>query len=188
MSLNRIGVLEFEAGEQKFRFRPLVKKDQDELIKFAKRNQGVINGPFPVTTEALTRGSGPASKWIDDKISQSTDEKGLVCVIETADNKRVIGYISAFLFDWRVPKCEIAWMVDSEFQRKGIATMCCKFMLDFLVHECDMQKVISRIDPKNTASVVLAGKLGFEAEGHHKKDFRDGFGRLLDVDYYALLP
>lgn len=187
MSLEKIRPLLFEAGTQKFRLRLLAKSDRDELVRFAKRNEGIINGPFPVTTEALTKGNTRAEKWINEKLDNVKDDKGVVLVIESIENARIIGYLSGFLFDWRVPKCEIAWMVDSDFQRKGIATTCCNYFLNFLIDECDLQKIICRIDPKNAASLLLAKKMNFVQEGLHKRDFRDGYGRLLDVCYYARL-
>jgi ribosomal-protein-serine acetyltransferase len=188
MSLDRINTLVFTAGNQKIRLRPINKSDKEAMVQFAKRNLGIINGPFPVTTEALTKGNAQAERWISEKISNSQEEKGVVCIIEAVENSRIIGYISAFMFDWRIPKCEIAWMVDSDFQRKGIASACCSYVLSFLTEDCGLQKVICRIDPKNKASLELAKKMHFVQEGVHKRDFRDGYGRLLDVCYYALLP
>lgn len=188
MSLERISPLLFEAGGKKFRLRPLEMSDQEALVKFAKRNFGVINGPFPVTTEALTKGHRQAEAWIREKVNHCKEDKGIVLLIEHLGDSRITGYVSAFMFDWRIPKCELAWMVDANFQRKGIATICCRYILDFLTDELGLQKIICRIDPKNTASVMLAEKLKFVREGHHRRDFRDGYGRLLDVSYFALLP
>lgn len=187
MPLDSIDSMVFEAGGHNFRFRTLQKEDREQLIHFANRNQGIINGPFPVTTEALTKGNAHAEKWISEKIKNAKEDKGLICVIENSVSKQIIGYVSAFQFDWRIPKCEIAWLVDVQFQRRGIALTCCKYLLGFLNSESGMQKIICRIDPKNLASIELAKKLNFYKEGTHKRDFRDGYGRLLDVDYFALL-
>lgn len=114
------------------------------------------------------------------------DGLGLVLLLLTPGGE-VIGFLSAFNFDWRVPKCELAWMVDKDYEGKGIMKKGIETFIQFLFEACLLEKIICRTEPYNVRSNKLAEKLGFKQEGLHAADFRNGHNKLVDVQYWGLL-
>ena len=59
---------------------------------------------------------------------------------------------------------ELGFIVAPEFQRQGYATEICNAILDYAINWLEIDRFISRCDPKNLASRALLSKLGFVAE------------------------
>ena len=154
------------------------------MIRFLTDNRSHFEGPFPVTVENVLKSNTSARNWLNDKLAGRSDSKNQFCVVRNA-KREVIFAMMALNFDWRVPRCEIAWMLDKNHSGQGIARVCCTELMKYLVQECGVNKIIARVDPLNQRSMNLALKLGFVQEGVHKSDFRDGFGKLIDVCYMA---
>lgn len=171
----------------RFFLRPVEEKDYKALFHFIKNNAGIFRGPFPITVEAILKDETSAKKWIREKIEAWRENRSMVCVAEDEEQHKIVFFTSAFNFDWRVPKCEMAWMLDDAYEKKGLATTFTQIVVDFLMDSCGVNKLVCRIEPDNERSAALAKRLGFEQEGIHKNDFRDGNDRLVNVAYFGLL-
>ncbi|MBL7810794.1 MAG: GNAT family N-acetyltransferase [Bacteroidetes bacterium] len=156
------------------------------LHRFIQSNFNRFIGPFPVTATSLNISLAEARGWVAEKRSQNRENKALqlVCSIPSGE---VVAMVSAFNFDWRTPRCEVSYMVDKEWEGTGLASFCLKQLIEHLQSQCGVIKILCRVDPENHRSLRLAESLGFQREGLHRCDFRNGHGRLLDVVYYGLV-
>jgi RimJ/RimL family protein N-acetyltransferase len=187
VSLASFQPLVFRVENNSLLLRPVLRSDREALQKFAEGNAEALTGPFPITIAALLGRRSETASWLANKIENVQDRKGIFCVIEDTSSREIIGFVSAFQFEWRTPKCEISWMVSNHLQRKGVAHECCSYMVRYLFQEVGVNKILCRINPANEPSIQLATKLGFQKEGLHLRDFRDGNDNLLDVLYFGLL-
>lgn len=160
--------------------------DAEKIYHFILRNKRTLAAPFPVTTESVLAGIKSTRAWIRRKRQDFEFNRGFIVLVCDAATADVIFIFSAFGFDWRVPRCEISWMLDEQFYGKGIAKEVTSKMIQKLFTEMDVFKVICRIEPGNERSKNLAKNLNFVYEGTHFKDFRNGLNQLVDVEYYGL--
>jgi len=167
--------------------RPIHRTDRTSIAQFAEKNSESLRGPFPITHESLTGKRSAIAGFVSQKLENSREGRGLFCVIQELKQLEIVGFVSAFQFEWRTPKCEMSWMLDSRFEGQGIARYSCSHVIRYLQIQAKLLKIICRISPENAASIQLAERLGFVNEGMHKRDFRDGNDNLLDVLYFGLL-
>ena len=187
MSFEDFKPVYFSKDNIPFVIRPIHKTDRSSIALFAQKNSDNLRGPFPLTHESLTGKRSSIASFVNQKLENCKEGKGLFCVIQELKNLEIVGFISAFQFEWRTPKCEMSWMLDQRFEGQGIARYACTQMIRYLQYQAKLQKIICRISPENTTSIQLAERLGFVNEGLHKRDFRDGHDNLLDVLYFGLL-
>lgn len=165
--------------------RKLHAQDTVRIEKFIKKNSDRFKGPFPITTAQVISYPG-AKKWLKVKLNLMNTAKGYY-LIGINETKEIVVCFFVFNIDWRVPKCEVSWMLDYEYEGQGIAGRMAELVCEFLLNTCGMRKILARIDPKNTKSIQLAVRTQFQREARMKKDFRNGFGEILDVDYYSII-
>ena len=100
-------------------------------------------------------------------------------------NEKLIGWISAKNFDWRIPKCELGYYVDQAFAGKGITTKAVAEICKFCFEELSVEKIFLRTGVDNIASQKVALKNGFVKEGLLRNEFRIETGALIDTVYYG---
>lgn len=88
--------------------------------------------------------------------------------------------------DWKIPKFEIGYWIDSRFSGKGYMTEAVKGISDFAFHELYAKRLEIRCDTKNIKSRAIPEKLGFALEGILKNDDRCPVtNQLRDTCIYA---
>jgi RimJ/RimL family protein N-acetyltransferase len=176
----------FLAQTFNFELQVIQINDALEFKKFVKSNEAVFRPQFPVTSEAATRELRNVKHWIEQKLTDMHENRSLCLVVRKIDTHEIVAFLTAFAFDWRTPKCEIAWMLATDWQGMGIASMGLTYLIQHLFLKAGLVKIICRIQPNNLKSLKLAARLGFIKEGLHRKDFRDGLGNLVDIEYMAI--
>jgi ribosomal-protein-serine acetyltransferase len=157
--------------------------DAAALFQLIDSNKNLLNDYFPMSVENNT--SVMASrKYILDRNSDRRKGKSLFAGIFTADGTQLIGQICAKDINWRVPKCEAGYFLAENFHGKGLGTALLKLFSDHCFKEFGMQKIMLRIEPKNSASKRIAAKCGFEMIGVAKNDFRSADGRLMECELW----
>jgi len=83
-------------------------------------------------------------------------------------------------------QAEFGISLDPAYQGSGYADEALRAAMPYLFEQCGMHRVFCSIDPRNTASVAMADRLGMRQEGHFVKSiwFR---GEWADDVIYALL-
>ncbi|WP_026570638.1 MULTISPECIES: GNAT family N-acetyltransferase [Sediminibacillus] len=72
--------------------------------------------------------------------------------------------------DWKVPKCEIGYWIDTKFTGMGYMTEAIKALTSFAFTELTCRRVEIRCEEKNFKSRAIPEKLDYELEGILKND------------------
>lgn len=164
--------------------RLIESKDYLSFFNLIERNRQRLLNYFPLTVEQITDEKS-AKRFINLKIDQA-DHDELYCFLIFEKDGHVVGTVTAKNFDWKVPKCELAYYIDFNYEGQGYGTKALKFIVKYCFETLELEKVFLRIAADNIRSKHLALKNAFVLEGIHIKDFRTGTGDLVDVEYYAL--
>ena len=135
--------------------------------------------------------------YIDEHRSVEDVRKSLeACLVEFANQKRfdmgiwyegeLAGLVSFENIDWAWKVVEISYMLAVRFRGKGLATKCCRLMVDYAFDELGLNRVEIRCAAENTKSQGIPCKLGFTKEGilRQAQWVNDGF---VDLVVYGLL-
>lgn len=67
--------------------------------------------------------------------------------------------------DWRIPKFEIGYWLDTRYSGQGYMTEAVKGISDFAFNELKAKRVEIRCDTLNAKSIAIPNRLGFTLEG-----------------------
>jgi ribosomal-protein-serine acetyltransferase len=125
--------------------------------------------------------------YIDQKILQAEAKENFCFVIEDPEEEQLVGAVFLKSFDWSVPKCELAYFIDREYEGMGVISGSLKQMINYCFNTLKINKLFLRTAIDNAASKRVAEKNGFIPEGILRKDFMTEKGKLIDVVYYGLV-
>jgi RimJ/RimL family protein N-acetyltransferase len=108
-------------------------------------------------------------------------------IIIDSGKDRFIGFMDIKSIDWNIPKAEIGYFIDSQYERKGISGKALSHLIDFAAKELGIRKLLIRTHMENLAAIALAEKCGFEQEGIIRSDYKTSKGELVDLVYYGLV-
>lgn len=166
--------------------RLIEKEDYGQLFDVIQRNRRRLFTYFPKTSNAITD-IETARKFTQLKIRQALNKEQFYFVVVVKSTLQIIGSIILKNIDWSVPKGELAYFIDREFEGKGCTTYGVKWVVEHAFHNLKLEKLYIKFNPENWGSKKVAIKNGFEKEGYMKGEFRTGEGDLTDVERYGLL-
>lgn len=164
--------------------RPILLSDLNTFFDLVERNRTYLSAFFPKTVETV-QDPESCAEFILDKILRYDRRESYLLVIEKEG--QLIGMVSLKEVNWKESKSEIAYFVDEACQGQGIMTQALDWLKSFSFEELGLDKIYARISPGNPASKRVVEKNGFKFEGLICKDFRNGKGDLVDVEYFALV-
>ena len=164
--------------------RLLTIEDHESLYKLVNTNRASFVRYFPITC-ANTETLELSKKYVEGLVEKSNNKTLYAHGIFLKD--ALIGVILIRDIDWRIPKCELGYYLDANFQGKGIMTNATKQMIAHCFDDLKMNKIFLRASPDNIGSVSVAEKCGFIREGLLRKEFRIETGELVDSIYFGLL-
>ncbi|TND08953.1 MAG: N-acetyltransferase GCN5 [Bacteroidetes bacterium] len=164
--------------------RDLRSSDSAAFLYMIRRNQERLRNSFPLILSKVNSKISALS-YVREKVAEIRQKTFHTCIVEHTPSKILVGYISMKNMDFTVPKAELAYFIDAEFEGKGIGSRAVGAVCDFAFAEIGMNKLFMRISPANPASRRLAEKCGFEKEGLIRADFKTSDGELLDVEYWG---
>jgi len=154
--LNEILELRGNPETMKFIPRPLVKTEEDALNHF---------------------------KMIDEKIEKN---EGINWAITVKGNPKLIGIIGHYRIQPENHRCEIGYMILSQYNGQGIVTEAIKAVLEYGFEDMNMHSIEAVIDPDNIASERVLQKNGFVKEAHLlENEYYDG--KFWDTVIYSIL-
>ena len=118
-------------------------------------------------------------------IDQKGKDKSYFPYIITNKTDEFIGLVDVKNIDWNVPKAELGYFIDADYQGKGIITKAVGYVVDFLIVKYRFKKLLCRVGSKNTGSINVALKNDFQLEGTIKNDYRTTKGEIVDLNYYG---
>ncbi len=108
-------------------------------------------------------------------------------LIIDSETEKIIGFIDVKNIDWNIPKAELGAFIDKDYEGRGIITRVLKIVIDRIVSQHGFKKLLCRISDRNTRSINVALRCGFELEGTIRRDYRTTDGTLVDLNYYGKL-
>ena len=155
-------------------FYELIEKNRQRLMRY-----------FPKTLKHI-RDLDSTKLFIDLKVNEAAKKEGYWFLVISQKDDQMIGSLVIKDLDLTVPKCELAYFIDEDHEGKGITSKAIQWLVNYCFSELDMVKIFLRVNPANEASKRVALKNGFVKEGYMKKEYRNGFGELTDVEHYGL--
>ncbi len=77
----------------------------------------------------------------------------------------IIGFILIKDVDSQTKSAEIGYMIDKDFEGKGLISHSCILMIDFIFNILGFNKIVLCCDDNNERSINVAKKFGFNIEG-----------------------
>lgn len=90
------------------------------------------------------------------------DRQELRYLIFDKHTDMLIGSTGFHALDWRVPKAEIGYWVDTRYARRGFITEAVKALTTFGFEELGFRRIEVRCDALNAQSVAVAKRSGYE--------------------------
>jgi len=106
-------------------------------------------------------------------------------IISNKETNEFIGLVDVKNIDWYIPKAELGYFIDSAFEGKGIISKALGIVIGHLIETHRFRKLLARVGNKNTGSIHVALKNGFQLEGTIRKDYRTTKGEIVDLNYYG---
>jgi RimJ/RimL family protein N-acetyltransferase len=121
-------------------------------------------------------------------IQQRIEEKRYFpYVIIDVYTQKYIGLIDVKNIDWNIPKAELGYFIDHNYEGGGIISKALGFTINALVKSYGFKKLLCRINKSNKGSIAVALKNGFELEGTIRRDYKTTKGLIVDLNYYGRL-
>jgi ribosomal-protein-serine acetyltransferase len=142
--------------------------------------------------EAFFAGTVSRTKTLKDTINycklieeRITEESYFPFAIVDKSSCAFIGLIDVKNIDWSIPKAEIGYFIDEQYEGKGIISEGLGLLVDYLIEAYQFKKLLCRANNKNAGSLKVALKNGFELEGTIRRDYKTTEGELVDLNYYG---
>lgn len=161
--------------------RPIESRDNEQV--FSYRSDAVTNkyqGFVPKTLEDVNNFIAK----LPAKINQP--DSWFQFVIIDKKSKMVIGDIGIHFIGDDGFQCELGCTLSKYFHGKGLATEAMKNTIDYLFNSLNKHRLICSVDPNNSVSIKLLGRLNFRKEAHFKKSLLID-GEWTDDVIFALL-
>jgi ribosomal-protein-serine acetyltransferase len=162
------------------------KEDFIEIYNVIERNRERLITYFPKTAGSI-KDLDTARKFVKQKVKQALEREQYCFIIILRNKPEIIGMVMIKNIDWTIPKGELAYFIDKDFEGLGITSNAVKWVVEFCFKQLEMEKIYIKFNPENKGSKKVAIKNGFEKEGFLKREFRTGYGQLTDVERYGLL-
>ncbi len=115
------------------------------------------------------------------------DKSYFAYVVVDNHSKRMMGFIDLKNIDWRVPKSEIGFFIDTDYTGKGITSKALDVFCRYCFKYHGFVKLFLRTHESNLPARKVAERSGFEIEGTLRRDYKTSSGELVDVLYYGKL-
>lgn len=170
--------------------RPLRVADAADVHAYQSRPDVVRWLPWPVRDRAESA-AHTATRATRRVLGADGDAVALAVVLpgepglDAPGEDRVVGDLTLVLVSTAHAQVEVGWVLHPDFRGRGYATEAAAALLD-LAAGIGAHRVAARVDPGNTASRALCGRLGMRHEGTFRQDRYDGTA-WRDTEVHAVL-
>ena len=169
-----------------FIIRPICIEDTSNYHTFVEQNKERLIKYFPKTLNA-NKDISSTNNHIIERIRLSDTKEFFTFVVLDNLSSKIIGTVFIKDLDWNIPKGELGFFIDKDYEGKGIITNAVSIISRHCFQSMGLNKVFMRIAEDNFSSRRVAEKNEFKVEGVLRKDFKTSEGKLIDVVYYGLL-
>jgi len=170
-----------------YKLRLITKNDVHSFYKLIQNNLEKLEDTFAGTV-SKTRTLEETKEFIDSALNKIVLKLYYPFVIIEKSSDNIIGLIDLKNINWDIPKTEIGYFIDSNYEGKGVSTRSLSAIVGYSFNELKMNKLFLRTTKSNIGSQRVAEKNGFEKEGFIKKDYKTTNGEVVDLIYYGLIP
>ena len=96
-----------------------------------------------------------------------------------------IGFIDVKNIDWNIPKAELGYFIDKDYEGKGIMSKALGHVMEYIIQAYKFKKLLCRVASNNRGSIAVAIKNGFDLEGTIRCDYKTTKGEIVDLNYYG---
>lgn len=164
---------------------PLKEQDHKLLAELIADNAERLRASFPVTLQAFST-YDRGVQFVRERVGNAQEGLSYYFLIRKKEGEKPVGVLSIKTIDKSVPKAELAYFIDKEYEGKGLVTKGLGWLVKYAFEQAKLARVYVRVHPDNIGSRRVAEKNGFLQEGVMRHDSRDGDGRLCDAVYYGL--
>ena len=125
---------------ENYRIKLLQPDDAQKLITLIDSNRDRLLKYFPITTSSVTN-LETASSYIEDMVKRASNKEFYSYLIEEKSTETIVGMYILKNFNWRVPKCELAYFIGKNHEGKGIASKITKGVVDFCFTDLKLNKI-----------------------------------------------
>lgn len=143
------------------RLRILEKRNAEELYMLVDKNRAYLREWLPWVDG--TSSVAAIHDFIKSSKKQLADDNGFQTGIFYRG--KIAGCIGLHNIDWNNRKTSIGYWLASEFQGQGIMTQACKAIIDYVMHDLNLNRVEIRAAEFNRKSRSIPERLGFTNEG-----------------------
>ncbi|MDD7887771.1 GNAT family N-acetyltransferase [Flavivirga sp. 57AJ16] len=142
--------------------------------------------------EDFFAGTVSKTKTLDDTINYCREIEQKILnksyfpfVISDLKTDAFIGFIDVKNIDWSIPKTEIGYFIDANYEGQGVITKSLGKVIAHLSEVHQFKKLLCRSHSRNKGSIAVAKKNGFILEGTIRMDYKTTQGAIVDLDYYG---
>ena len=110
-----------------------------------------------------------SKQFIDKCLRERAEEPRKFYEFAIEYEKKVIGAVSLRNISFEHKRCEIGYLLNKDFWRKGIMTEASDKVMEFAFNELKVHRLFAVYDPENIASASTLAGLGFIKEAHFRK-------------------
>lgn len=169
-----------------YTLKQLEASDAKALYEMMKRNKERLVDYFRVSVGAAET-IGSTKNYIMQKAEEARNKEAYTFMVRNDDNKALVGTLFIKNIDWRIPKAEMAYYIDKDYEGKGVTTKALKAVISYAFNTLNINKLFIRAAKDNVASQRVALKNGFVLEGILRNDFKISDNSLIDTLYYGLV-
>ena len=165
--------------------RLVTKEDAPQVRHLIAKNKVRLRRYLPQTAGA-GKNLTAAQRFVEEKIRQAL-RRELFYFVLVRNQQEIIGNITVKNIEWTVPKGELSYFIDQDYEGKGYISLALHWVVKHCFETLALEKLYVRIAPDNIPSKKVVRKHGFSREGLLRQEYRTGEGALVDVEYYGLL-
>ncbi len=167
-----------------YRLRLIQMSDAKRLLNLIESNRDRLLKYFPITSSSIID-QETATSYISKQINETNKKEFFAYLIEEKNSNELVGMYILKSFNWRIPKCELAYFIDKNHEGKGIVRKATKRIIDHCFEDLKLNKIWIETGEDNIGSKQIAVKNGFKLEGLLRQNFRDFHGNLINIEYYG---
>lgn len=171
---------------EQYTLRLLTMEDLQVYFEMISRNRERLLQYFAGTV-SKTNNFDDTKEFLIDMENRMKERSYFPYVLVDIDTGALIGFYDLKNIEWTVPKTEIGYFIDVQYEGKGIGAKALKVFCDHCFSAYGFEKLFIRTHESNLPARRIAEKCGFEIEGTIRKDYRTSSGELVDVLYYGLI-
>ena len=160
--------------------------DADAFFQLIENNRPRLEDFFAGTV-ARTRSLQDTRDYFEEIATRIGARTYFPHILINLENNQFIGFMDIKSIDWNIPKAEIGYFIDSDYEGKDISSQALSLLIKFASKELQIRKLLIRTHPDNRAACAIAEKNGFQQEGIIRSDYKTTNGELVDLVYYGLL-